>query len=526
MPTIERRASRTTRMRGSAALLWVAAAIVAGMAPACSESRDGLGKPGTRSAAPSATDRATPERTGARPSAAAYAPNVLLVTVDTLRADRLGAYGYAQDTSPTMDALAARGVLFSSAGVQWPKTWPSMASFMTGTHPKTNGIGLVPRILPDSFVMLAEIFHRAGYDTAAVVANFNVGRSVGFDQGFDHFVESWEEKWQEASPGETFENAPGRVKAFTDATLVTDQALRWLWDQHGSERPFFLWLHYMDPHGPYLPPTDYASLFEGAHASSPIPDRLLPAYQRQSAGGRTITDLAHYQAQYDREIRYFDDQLGRLFEQVEQLDVGPTLVVLTADHGESMGEHDYYLEHGELPYEPTAHVPLIVAGPGVEDPGRSVDAPVGLIDVAPTLVELAGLTVPEGFEGASLLGALQGRVDASLPEHVFMQSGTNEESPQLSVRRGRWKLIHVRFPLERRVMTGSEYELYDLAADPGETRNLVDAEPDVVAELARVLDRWYGEGFRADRETRAPAIDVERLAPSEREMLKALGYIE
>lgn len=503
---------------------WLAMAWALAMLPGCFESAEPLAAdPARTPSSEHSSEAAVPVDLPLPPSGA---PNVLLVTVDTLRADRLGTYGYGQETSPNIDALAARGVRFAHAGVQWPKTWPSMASFLTGTYPHTNGIGVVPRALPDSLVMLSEVFQQAGWDTAAVVANFNVGRTAGFSQGFDHFVESWDEEWQAKSGGATFENAPGRVKQFTNATRVTDQALRWLWGRHDSERPFFLWLHYMDPHGPYLPPEDYASLFTDAHASSQIPDRLLPTYQRQTAGGRTITDLAHYQAQYDREIRYFDDQLKRLIDQIEHLALGPAIVALTADHGESLGEHGYYLEHGDLPYEPTAHVPLIIAGHGVEAAGTTIDGPVGLVDVTPTLVELAGLAPPSHFEGTSLAGVLAGRADVVMPEYVFMQAGVNEGAPQLSVRRGRWKLIHVRFPVERKVMTGAEYELYDLESDPGELHNLAALRPDLVDELAAVLDAWYGGGFATGSKARVDEFDVEGLDPTSRKMLEALGYIE
>ena len=156
------------------------------------------------------------------------AQGVVLIVVDTLRADHLGSYDYARDTSPTLDRFAQQGVLFRDVTVQWPKTWASMASLMTGRFPRTTGLRLEPRVLPESLLMLSEVFADAGYETAAIVANFNVGRSTGFQHGFDHFVESWEETWREEAAHESFKNAPGRVKQYTNATLVTDQALAWL----------------------------------------------------------------------------------------------------------------------------------------------------------------------------------------------------------------------------------------------------------------------------------------------------------
>jgi arylsulfatase A-like enzyme len=446
------------------------------------------------------------------------------LTIDTLRADRLGAYGHPLDTSPHIDRLASRGVRFTDATVQWPKTWPSLASFLTGSYPRSTGIGAVPRVLPSSLLMLGEIFQDAGYDTAAVVANFNAGRGLGFDQGFDRFVESWQEKWEEEAGTAQFVNAPGRVKDYTNARLVTDQALRWLWARSDDDRPFFLWLHYMDPHGPYIPPKEFGGMFQDHYASSPIPIAHLPSYQRQDFGGQLITDLAFYQAQYDREVRYLDREIGRLLETAGWADSAELLIVLTADHGESMGEHDYYLEHGRLPYQPTAHVPLIVVQPAVIPGGRTIEHPVGLLDMSATIVELAGLPVPSTFEGTSLSSQLRGDTAAPLPEYVFMQSGTIANAPQLTVRQGRWKLIRVAFKPERRFMTGAEYELYDLDQDPGETLNLAAGQPEVVDHLKHELERWYAD--RPQNPNVGEALDIEHLDPGSRKMLEALGYLE
>ncbi|MDJ0852510.1 MAG: sulfatase [Myxococcota bacterium] len=448
---------------------------------------------------------------------------VVLITVDTLRADRLGVYGHRLDVSPRIDALAESGVRFADATVQWPKTWPSIASLLTGTYPHTTGIRGKPRRLPDSHVMLAELFAKAGYDTAAIVSNWNVGSHMGFGQGFEHFVQSWEEKWREQAGNEPFVNAPGRVKDYTNATLVTDQALRWLRGRGPRDRPFFLWIHYMDPHGPYQPPARYARLFEGAHRSEPIPPRLLPPYQQQTRRGRLITDLGFYQSQYDREIRYLDDEVGRLLDALSQPDLGNPLIVLTADHGESMGEHRYYLEHGKLPYQPTAHVPLLVSRPGVIEGGRVIDTPVGLIDLSATLLELAGMVVPGSFEGTSLARVILGERDAALPEHVFMESGYGGDQTQLTVREGPWKLIHVPYAPDRKAMTGAEFELYHLGRDPGEIENVAAAHPEVVRRLGEALVRWDAAGARLGE--LGEELDPASLDAGSRAMLEALGYL-
>lgn len=451
------------------------------------------------------------------------AQGVLLITVDTLRADHLGAYGYALATSPNIDKLAERGVLFRSANVQWPKTWASMASLLTGRYPKTTGLQLKPRVLPQSLLMLSEVFSEAGYETAGIVANFNVGRTMGFEQGFDHFVESWQERWLDEEGSRDYVNAAGRVKAYTNATLVTDQALQWLEDRDASQ-PFFLWLHYMDPHGPYLPPQQYAELFNGQHTSRKLSSSRIPTYQQQQEAGRVIEDLAHYEAQYDRQIRYFDDEFGRLVASLNELGLDRSLIALTADHGESLTEHGYYFEHGFNAYQPTAHVPLIIAQPGVISPGRRINRPVELLDLTPTLVELAGIDVPPSHEGSSFARALRGETHDVADKPVFTESGYDVDASQLAVRDQNWKLIHVRSESDRPNLSGAEFELYDLAKDPGELANVAEWNPEQVARLRGELSRWYNatEG----RDELGDEVDLESLDKDSRDMLKALGYID
>ena len=237
-----------------------------------------------------------------------------------------------------------------------------------------------------------------------------------------------------------------------------------------------------------------------------------------------ITDLGFYKTQYDREIRYLDDEVGRLIDELEDLGIlRNTLLVLTADHGESLGEHDYYLEHGKFSYQANAHVPLLMVWDGRLPPQRMVDAPVGLIDVAPTLLDLVGIPIPFTFEGQSLAMLATGKKGARAPAYVFMESGTITAEFQLTVRSGKWKLIKVQADRDRRLMCGTEYELYDVLADPDETVNLAAEYLDVVARLGEVLDQWYSGLF--------PLFDVETVDPDTldqktREMLRSLGYID
>jgi arylsulfatase len=326
-------------------------------------------------------------------------PNVLLITIDALRADHLGCYGYRLETSPNIDKFAKSGVLFIDCTVQWPKTWPSMASMITGAYPKTTGMKVKRRFLPTSFNVMNEIFGEAGYATGSVVANFNVGKKFGFDQGFSHFVESWQDKWIERWGDVPFRFRPGMIKKYTNGTVVTDQALSWL-EEIKDGSAFFLWLHYMDPHGPYMPPPDYKAFFRDAHGYEPVPLEKIHPYQIQKRKDKPITDIGFYKAQYDREIRYLDDEIGRLLSELARLGLETdTLIIFTADHGESLGDHDYYLDHGKLPYQACAHIPLILVQEDVLPSGRTIKHPVGLIDVSATVLDLSGIKVPVSFEG-------------------------------------------------------------------------------------------------------------------------------
>jgi arylsulfatase A-like enzyme len=456
------------------------------------------------------------------------APNVLLVTVDTLRADRLGCYGYPLGTTPAIDELAREGVRFVDCTVQWPKTWPSMASLMSGAYPRSTGMLLERTVLPRGIPLLAGVFADAGYRTAAIVANYNVGRTFGFDRGFEHFVESWQERWEDQQGSTPFENWSGRVKLYTDARLVNEQALRWLQSGAAGQdgRPFFLWLHYMDPHGPYLTPPGYERRFRGAHPVQEVGVDQLPAYQRltNAQTGAVVNDLGEYVARYDGLVSFLDEELGRLVAEVKGTHTERDLVVVvTADHGESLGEHGYYLEHGRLPYQPSGHVPLIVWAPERLPAGRVVADPVGLLDLSRTLLELAELEVPPSFEGHSLLASMRAEPGARPPPHVFMESGESAPS-QLTVREGSWKLVRVQSKTDRESMAGAYHELYDLAADPAELRNVARLHPDVVGRLDKVLEDWLRS--RPVPSLPAEGVDLQSLDPKALEMLRTLGYVE
>jgi len=461
-------------------------------------------------------------------------PNLLLITIDTLRADHLSAWGYERETSPTLDRLAEEGVRFDQAQVQWPKTGPSFASMMTATYPKDNGIVRHVGIpVPCAFRMLAEELSALGYQTRAVVANGAVGREFFFDQGFDEYLETW--KVEEVYEGRNWRNKrrrdPNRAERVTDLALESSRGI-------DRARPFFLWVHYLDPHAPYSPPGDLRDLFQGDEHFDPservVIDEERPRREIGAIGKNDVVEhedhLAFYVARYDAEIRYTDGEIGRLLEGLrsEGLDENRVTVV-TADHGESLGEHNYYFSHGRLPFQTCLRVPLVFHWPGVL-PARRDASPVELIDLAPTLLALAGKELPGGrwAQGASLLPRLRATSEVSEPHLSFSESGYGQNRHWLHVvRDARFKLVYAPMERDQRWVggVGKEFVLFDLEEDPGETRDVAAEHPEVFDRLKRALWSWY----------RAPAFPVaseaatcgeDRAVDREtEEQLRALGYL-
>jgi arylsulfatase len=350
---------------------------------------------------------------GGRPPAAA--PNVLLVTVDTVRADHLGAYGFALDTSPHLDALAAASALFERAIAASSRTAPSHASVMTSRWVREHSIGHHngSTRLAEAEATLAATFREAGYATAAFISNAMLQRRVGLDRGFDHYDD--ELPLSEVNRADAFERRADRT---------TERASAWLSELRGA--PFFLWVQYNDPHGPYAPPPPYDERFQLAIAPDEAPLPVLyvqrgwfgiPAYQALPGLRRP----SEYRSRYAGEIRYFDEWLGRLLAAARHAAGTRDLaVLLTADHGESLGEDGFYFSHGHATTPDLSHVPFLLSAPGVAAGRRAEIA--HHVDVLPTLLELAGLPIPAGARGIALGPVLRG--EAAFPDRtVFCDVG-------------------------------------------------------------------------------------------------------
>jgi arylsulfatase A-like enzyme len=363
-------------------------------------------------------------------------PNVLVISVDTLRRDHLGCYGYERETSPHIDALARRGVVFDNALSTSSWTLPSHASMLTGRYPSSHGLRDDGVELAPSVPTLAADFRRHGYHTLAVVSHVYVSSAFGLDQGFDAFDDTLTEG------GATNPLAEGVVDRFL-ALLAASPV-----------RPFFGFVHFFDPHWPYTAPEPFARRFADPAYTGPIDgsvESLLPYF----FASRAMPDRHREEmvARYDGEIAYLDHQLGRLMDGLrERGDLDRTLVVLVADHGEEFKEHGQ-LGHGRTLYGEQLRVPFVMAGHPALRPGSRRDDLVSLIDLAPTLLDLVGAELPAGVDGRSLF--TRERRDRA----VFSES-IRFGVEMRAVQRGRYKLIHV--PSERREL------YYDLRDDPGE----------------------------------------------------------
>lgn len=419
-------------------------------------------------------------------TAAGRPPNILLVSIDTLRANHLGAYGYARPTSASIDALAARGVRCDVALAAAPETAPATSALITGLQQSHTRVRFNRETMPSAVVTLAEQLSSAGYTTAAFVGNGIIGADHGFDQGFARF-EEFHERGTEALK--------------IDARGV-DRALGWLEAQPTA--PWFLWLHLLDPHGPYVPKDiawtePFAAAYDALGPPTPVPVgpsnfglEVIPAYQALPG----LSKLGDYVRRYDSEIRETDAELGRLFAGLERHGLATsTLVVVTADHGESLTEHGEYLQHGWFLYDTTLRIPMVFAWPGVLPAGAHIPEQVRAIDVVPTLEEIVGITrPPEGapLDGTSFAARLFGRGSAEARPSFAIGPRPNH---QFSVRDEGWKLIFT--PANRptdpnnksKFLNGlpERYELYDTAHDPGEEHDLAAKEPERLHALSEKI---------------------------------------
>ena len=386
-------------------------------------------------------------------------PNVILISIDTCRADYLGCYNPDWTTTPNIDAFAESATVFTNVVAPAPMTLPSHASMLTGQIPLAHGVHDNGQLIPDENRMLAEILFDNGYATAAYVSTTVLARQFGLGQGFDVYYDSME--------------VAGQLQHERTADQTTALVIDWLrW--RDPLKPFFLFVHFYDPHAPYTPPEPFASVFDDPYAG---------------------------------EIASVDAAIGRLVETLKVEGIyDDAVVIVTGDHGEMLGEHGEP-DHGYYIYESAIKVPLILKHPGQESPQR-VESIVGLVDVVPTICSLTGVEAPPNLTGLDI----SGRADSIAPARsLYIQSPYPQilfdTNPLLGLVDDRWKYLFTSSP-----------ELYDLRADPGELTNLIDAEPRQARVMRDVLDEVI-TGVATALSATPAATD-----PQTRRMLESLGY--
>jgi arylsulfatase A-like enzyme len=406
-------------------------------------------------------------------------PNVVLISLDTLRADYVGAYGSTLETTPNLDRLAEEGVLFENVVAPYPSTTASHMSMLTGIYPGVHDVLGPTRQLSEELRTLTEVLSAHGYQTAAVTEDGMVSARSGFARGFGFYREF--KTW---NPAKT----DGFVREGVSASL------EWL-DRHPGER-FFLFLHTYQVHGPYAPPEDFkvfSAQGEAAEVARVERDRLL----------------------YAGEVLYTDHEIGRFLGGLAERGLADdTIVIVTADHGEAFGEHGA-LGHGLYLTDEVLRIPLIVRAPGEVPDGLRISAPVSLVDVTPTVLGLVGIPVPEGLQGLSLLPLIADPAAERFRDRILYSQRDRGENSSFAVHRRnrKWLFRH-----------GEEPMVYDLKADPGEDRPLADAE--LIAEGRRYLD-----GFRKDNLTKLSRLKEPKARPASidaatRDKLRRLGYLE
>ena len=437
-------------------------------------------------------------------------PNVLILLMDTLRADRLGCYGYPRSTSPVVDSLAAGGTLFTRCYAPSDYTQASTASLFTGQYPLAHGYVNSHYVLEEAKVTMAEIFAEGGYRTAAFIANGLAGRKYRMDQGFEEHFE----------------------KNRASAPELAEAATEFIGRQTGGQ-PFLAYMHFLDVHDPHrLPPAWFGRFADPAAFAFDMQDTLLletmvmrawwSTAQKWREKPRRESDVARYFEDYadlyDSSIAYWDEAVGSILAALaeEGLDRN-TVVVVTSDHGEQLLEHGFF-GHANSGYDVGLHVPLVIHDPA-DKGGRRISRPVSLLDVLPTLLERAGMPVPEHVQGRSLgpfsgAGTEDDRGDRSIYSEGTFFANRPVGTLIQTFREGRWKLV-----LDRLRDTK---ELYDLRGDPGETRNLLDSEAEVAARLYQGLLRQYNANLEIFDAGRRPAA-----APGADKLreLRSLGYV-
>jgi arylsulfatase A-like enzyme len=419
----------------------------------------------------------------------AGSPNIILITIDALRPDHLSVYGYPYQTSPHIDDFAEKSVLFENAYCTTPKTSASLASMMTGLHPFFHRTRPIRDTLEKEFVTLAEALKMRGYSTTAIVDNPNLSKNFNFNQGFDRYLQVWDKTTEKE------ESTP----------YITRQILEFL--SRDEKSPFFLWAHYIEPHYPFLPPQRFIEERPQGRAFREIEPKIIAGAQRYVTPDLTE---GYFLARYDGAVKYMDSEIEKILDLVYKKGYQKnSVIILTADHGEELGEHNYFYNHGPLTFGSSTRVPLIMSVPG--EKSRRIKSPVSLMDLYPTLLDWAGLVPPYEIQGQSLFERPGDRF-------LFIEGS----SASYSVVYKKYQLVRTEKKLARELGL-EELCLFDFFNDPTEKDNFASRRKSLVDLMTRSYQEFYDKyGYRAST---AKPKEEPKLTQREIEHLKALGYI-
>jgi len=415
--------------------------------------------------------------------------NVILITIDALRPDHLSCYGYKRDTSPNIDKLAKEGVLFTQAISQAPWTAASLESLFTSTYPSTHKVESWGVVLDKRIFTLAEIMRKKNYYTLAASGGGRFYKEFpSFKRGFSFFID------------------------VVETNEIVQQTLEWL--EKLQNKKFFIWIHFLDyTHAPYLPPPPYNKLFISHETNRQVPIGKgfgIKGFIPDFVAINNITDIDYYISQYDGEIAYIDEQVGKILDKLRNLSLDKnTLIIISADHGESIDEHDFYFQHGYYLFDQLLKVPLIIKGPTIPE-GKIINQQVQMIDITPSILSLLKINVNTTMEGTSLLPIIFGRVNNKI--YAFSEICDGEGLDLKSIRTEEWKLIHN--------LNTNKYELYNLKNNPEETINLVEIQKEQFESLKTELEEWM------DRPKPNIIPLTSSLEAETKKRLKSLGYLQ
>ncbi len=452
-------------------------------------------------------------------------PGILLVTIDTLRSDRIHCYGNDEIPTPAIDSLAAEGVLFENAISPIPVTLPSHTSILTGLYPNQHGVrdNGVYRV-PEKLDTAAEIFRRNGWETAAFVSAHVLSRIYRTDQGFDHFDDEMVEPLIEKNPIRGNRRFPEHTRRWLEkwtepyqrrAETTVTRAIDWFVSRD-RRKPFFCWVHLFDPHLAYSPPEPWRSVHRsGYDGEVDGTGESFLKIAKETGGKIPIRHVRRMIELYDGEVSYVDFWLGKLLDAIPD----STLVVFAADHGEAFGEHGLFFEHQTSIFQETVRVPLIIKGPGVGPGGTRRTDLVSLVDILPTLLESAGFPRPRGLAGVPLLDGPIERPNGVYSETHASITAVPARYGYKSVRTSDWVQIY------RIAKPGTVIEtfLHYTPDDPLEGDNLFAAEP----ARSKEMDQKFEALLRLGREDDGNPTAYWSLDEGEdrRKSLKALGYL-